>query len=43
MNIVGLAIAFASSFVIITQVHYDLTYDRGIKDYDHIFRMEVVG
>ncbi len=43
LNVFGLAVAFASSFVIATQVVYDYTYDRGIEDYDKIFRMEVTG
>ncbi len=43
LNVIGLAVAFASSFVIATQVVYDYTYDRGIEDHDKIFRMEVTG
>ncbi len=43
LNVIGLAVAFASSFVIATQVVYDYTYDRGIEEHDKIFRMEVTG
>ena len=41
LNIVGLAIAFASFFVIITQVDYDYNFNKGYKDYEKIFRVEV--
>lgn len=33
LNIVGLAIAFASFFVIMTQVDYDYNFNKGYKDY----------
>ena len=36
LNIVGLAVAFASFFVIMTQVDYDLNFNKGYKDYDKI-------
>ena len=41
LNIIGLAIAFASFFVIMTQVDYDLNFNKGYKDYEKIFRLEV--
>ena len=41
LNIIGLAIAFASFFVIMTQVEYDLNFNKGYKDYEKIFRLEV--
>ena len=41
LNIMGLAIAFASFFVIMTQVDYDLNFNKGYKDYEHIYRVEV--
>ena len=40
LNIVGLAVAFASFFVIMTQVDYDLNFNKGYKDYDRIYRLE---
>lgn len=43
LNVIGLALAFASSFVILTQVAYDYTFDKGIEDHDKIFRIEVTG
>ena len=41
LNIIGLAIAFASFFVIMTQVDYDLNFNKGYKDYENIFRLEI--
>lgn len=43
LNILGLAIAFASFFVIMTQVDYDYNFNKGYKDYEKIFRLEVHG
>ena len=42
LNIVGLAVAFASFFVIMTQVDYDLNFNKGYKDYDKIYRVEIL-
>ncbi|OUP26323.1 hypothetical protein B5F25_20595, partial [Bacteroides sp. An19] len=41
LNIIGLAIAFASFFVIMTQVDYDLNFNKGYKDYQNIYRTEI--
>ena len=41
LNIIGLAIAFASFFVIMTQVDYDLNFNKGYKNYEKIFRLEI--
>ena len=41
LNILGLSIAFASFFVIMTQVDYDYNFNKGYKDYEKIFRVEV--
>ena len=43
LNIIGLAIAFASFFVIMTQVDYDLNFNKGYKGYEKIFRAEFKG
>lgn len=43
LNIVGLSLAFASFFVIMTQVDYDYSFNKGYKDYDKIFRVEFDG
>ena len=40
LNIVGLSIAFASFFIIMTQVDYDLNFNKGYKDYERIYRAE---
>ncbi|MCH5242544.1 MAG: ABC transporter permease [Muribaculaceae bacterium] len=37
LNIIGLTFAFAALYIIIVQVHYDLTYNHGIKDSDRIY------
>ena len=41
LNIIGLSIAFASFFVIMTQVDYDYNFNKGYKDYDKIFLLEM--
>ena len=41
LNIIGLAIAVASFFVIMTQVDYDLNFNKGYKDYQNIYRLEI--
>ena len=40
LNIAGLSIAFASFFIIMTQVDYDLNFNKGYKDYERIYRAE---
>lgn len=42
LNIIGLAVAFASLYIILVQVHYDLTYNRAIKDCERVYRLEHV-
>lgn len=37
LNIIGLTFAFTALYIIIVQVHYDLTYNRGIKDSERIY------
>jgi putative ABC transport system permease protein len=41
LNIFGLAIAFASFYIIMVQVNWDLTYNRGIKDYDKVCMVQI--
>lgn len=43
LNLIGLSIAFASFFVIMTQVNYDANFNKGYKDYRNIFRVEIDG
>ena len=40
LNVIGLSIAFASFMIIMTQVKYDLSFDRHYKNADRIFRVE---
>jgi len=42
LNILGLSVAFAAFMVIMIQVNYDLSFDKCHKDYDKIFRMEIL-
>lgn len=37
LNIIGLTFAFAALYIIIVQVHYDLSYNHGIKDLNRIY------
>lgn len=37
LNIIGLTFAFTALYIIIVQVHYDLTYNHGIKDSENIY------
>ena len=40
LNILGLSIAFASAFIILVQVNFDLGYNRCLKDADRVYRLE---
>jgi len=42
LNILGLSVAFASFIVIMMQFSYDYNFDKGIKDYDYIYRVDIV-
>jgi putative ABC transport system permease protein len=42
LNIIGLSVAFASFMIIMMQVDYDSSFDKGIADNDRIYRVEVV-
>ena len=41
LNILGLTAAFAALYIILVQVHHDLTYNKGLKDSDRIYCMMV--
>lgn len=41
LNIIGLTFAFAALYIIIVQVHYDLTYNHGIKDSERIYSLTI--
>ena len=43
LNIIGLAIAFASAYIILVQVNFDLGYNKCFKDADRTFRLEIQG
>ena len=40
LNIIGLAIAFTTSYLLLTQVVAEFGYNRGIKDSERIFKIE---
>ena len=37
LNILGLTAAFAALYIILVQVHHDLTYNKALKDSDQIY------
>lgn len=39
LNILGMTAAFAALYIILVQVHHDLSYNRGIKDSERIYVM----
>ena len=39
LNLLGLSLAFASFFVIMTQVHFDMSYNKSITEHENLFRM----
>lgn len=39
LNLIGLSIAFASFFVIMTQIDYDWNFNKGIKDHDRVYKV----
>lgn len=41
LNLLGLSVAFAAFFVIMTQVDHDYNYNKGIKEYENIFQLEI--
>ena len=43
LNILGLAIAFASAYIILVQVNFDLGYNKCFRDGDRTFRLELRG
>ena len=38
LNIVGMAVAFAALYILLVQVHGDLSYNRGIPDAERVYR-----
>ena len=43
LNLLGLSLAFASFFVIMTQVNYDLSYNKSFTEHENLFRIRVNG
>ncbi len=41
LNILGMTAAFAALYIILVQVHHDLSYNRGIKDAERIYIVSV--
>ena len=39
LNLLGLSLAFASFFVIMTQVNYDISYNKNFTEHENLFRM----
>ena len=37
LNILGMTVAFAALYIILVQVHHDLTYNKDVKDADRIY------
>ena len=37
LNILGLTAAFAALYIILVQVHHDLTFNKALKDSDRIY------
>lgn len=43
LNVLGLAVAFAASMMIMMQVRYDLTFDTCYEDAKNIYRLDIIG
>ncbi len=41
LNLIGLSLAFASFIVIMMQVEYEINYNKGIKDHERVYRLEL--
>ncbi|MCH5232533.1 MAG: ABC transporter permease [Muribaculaceae bacterium] len=39
LNIIGLTFAFAALYIIIVQVHYDFSHNKGIKDSERVYEL----
>ena len=40
LNLIGLVVAFATCYLLLTQIIYQYTYNRGVDDYQRLYRME---
>ena len=41
LNIAGLTIAFIAFYILMAQVHHDLSYNKSIKDHEQIYAIAV--
>ena len=41
LNIIGMALAFASAYIILVQVNFDMSYNRKIPNAENIYRLEI--
>jgi len=41
LNFIGLTVAFAACYLFLTQVTYNHSYNRGLTNYEHLYRVEV--
>ena len=42
LNLIGLTVAFAAFFIFMTQVEYGYNYNKSLKDYERLYRLEGV-
>ena len=40
LNLIGLVVAFATCYLLLTQIIYQYNYNRGVDDYQRLYRME---
>lgn len=40
LNVFGMAVALTVAYIMLVQVYYDYSYNKGIKDYNRLFRVE---
>lgn len=40
LNLFGLVVAFAACYLLLTQISYQFSYNRGVDDYQRLYRME---
>ena len=41
LNVLGMTVAFAALYIILVQVHHDLSYNRGVKDVERIYCVSI--
>ena len=43
LNFIGLSVAFAACYLFLTQVTYSHSYNKGLTNYEQLYRVEVPG